>query len=349
MGHNQKPGVDYEESFAPVMKLDSSRTLIAIASQQNMKIEQDDVETAYLNAELKDDVYLEQPEGFVQAGQENKMKKLLENILKSWLKLLKMEDIVPIKSSMLMKQDLHLVQAMIIMMFGLVLLLLVRMGSCQDDLDTCSLHNMCPKKPGTITNCKCDMFCYTYGDCCSDVPPDLPYSGLEPNMFRCGYGQILVVYRCPSNTPAELKEQCETYRPEYPFNFVPVTDNRTGFVYRSIHCARCNNVSDTVAVYWNVVVHCPKVNRDISPYDQKSLSNVLFYSKEKNDWGIKDDIMGFKKCEFHLAPPALSHPLRFCNFILFPPVDDFVVADRQEKKPRGGLPKMTSGNFVHLP
>ncbi|UYV84495.1 hypothetical protein LAZ67_X002373 [Cordylochernes scorpioides] len=72
MGHNQKPGVDYEESFAPVMKLDSLRTLIAIASQQNKKIEQYDVKTAYLNAELKDDVYLEQPEGFVQAGQENK-------------------------------------------------------------------------------------------------------------------------------------------------------------------------------------------------------------------------------------------------------------------------------------
>ncbi|UYV66971.1 hypothetical protein LAZ67_4003493 [Cordylochernes scorpioides] len=72
MGHNQKLGVDYEESFAPVMKLDSLRTLIAIASQQNMKIEQYDVKTAYLNAELKDDVYLEQPEGFVQAGQENK-------------------------------------------------------------------------------------------------------------------------------------------------------------------------------------------------------------------------------------------------------------------------------------
>ncbi|UYV77939.1 hypothetical protein LAZ67_15002938 [Cordylochernes scorpioides] len=76
MGHNQKPGVDYEESFAPVMKLDSLRTLIAIASQQNMKIEQYDVKTAYLNAELKDDVYLEQPEGFVQAGQENKVCKL---------------------------------------------------------------------------------------------------------------------------------------------------------------------------------------------------------------------------------------------------------------------------------
>ncbi|UYV61209.1 hypothetical protein LAZ67_1003818 [Cordylochernes scorpioides] len=73
MGHNQKPGVDYEESFAPVMKLDSLRTLIAIASQQNMKIEQYDVKTAYLNAELKDEVYLEQPEGFVQAGQENKI------------------------------------------------------------------------------------------------------------------------------------------------------------------------------------------------------------------------------------------------------------------------------------
>ncbi|UYV72012.1 hypothetical protein LAZ67_9001549, partial [Cordylochernes scorpioides] len=79
MGHNQKPGVDYEESFAPVMKLDYLRTLIAIASQQNMKIEQYDVKTAYLNAELKDDVYLEQPEGFVQAGQENKVCKLNRN------------------------------------------------------------------------------------------------------------------------------------------------------------------------------------------------------------------------------------------------------------------------------
>ena len=64
MGHNQEKGQDYEESFAPVIKLESIRLLLSIAANRNYKIKTFDVKTAYLYGELSEDVYMQQPEGF---------------------------------------------------------------------------------------------------------------------------------------------------------------------------------------------------------------------------------------------------------------------------------------------
>ncbi|CAL2246283.1 unnamed protein product, partial [Prunus armeniaca] len=79
-GYAQKPGIDYNETFAPVARLNTIRTLIALATQKGWKLFQLDVKSAFLNGVLKEEVYTEQPEGFeVKAGSHKvyKLKKAL--------------------------------------------------------------------------------------------------------------------------------------------------------------------------------------------------------------------------------------------------------------------------------
>ncbi|GJS78671.1 retrovirus-related pol polyprotein from transposon TNT 1-94 [Tanacetum coccineum] len=64
-GCRQEEGIDFEESFAPVARIEAIRTFIANAVSKNMVIYQVDVKTAFLNDELKEEVYVSQPEGFV--------------------------------------------------------------------------------------------------------------------------------------------------------------------------------------------------------------------------------------------------------------------------------------------
>nr|GEV98904.1 retrovirus-related Pol polyprotein from transposon TNT 1-94 [Tanacetum cinerariifolium] len=61
----QKDGIHFEESFAPVARIKAIRIFVANATNKNMMIFQLDVKTAFLNAELKEEVYVSQPEGFV--------------------------------------------------------------------------------------------------------------------------------------------------------------------------------------------------------------------------------------------------------------------------------------------
>lgn len=68
-GFSQQPGVDYEETFSPVVSFTSIRMLLAYALQHNMVIHQMDVKTAFLNGELQEEIYMTQPEGY--ANQEN--------------------------------------------------------------------------------------------------------------------------------------------------------------------------------------------------------------------------------------------------------------------------------------
>ncbi|KAI5318976.1 hypothetical protein L3X38_038684 [Prunus dulcis] len=75
-GYTQKPEVDFNETFAPVARLDIIRTLIALAAQKNWKIFQLDVKSAFLNGVLKEEVYIEQPEGFEVKGAKDKVYKL---------------------------------------------------------------------------------------------------------------------------------------------------------------------------------------------------------------------------------------------------------------------------------
>ncbi|GKC88527.1 retrovirus-related pol polyprotein from transposon TNT 1-94 [Tanacetum coccineum] len=64
-GYRQEEGLDFEESFAPVTRIEAIRIFLANAASKNMTVYQMDVKTAFLNGELKEVVYVSQPEGFV--------------------------------------------------------------------------------------------------------------------------------------------------------------------------------------------------------------------------------------------------------------------------------------------
>jgi hypothetical protein len=63
-GYTQVEGIDYTETFASVAKYDTVRILLALAAKFDLELDQMDVRTAFLNAELKEDIYLKQPAGF---------------------------------------------------------------------------------------------------------------------------------------------------------------------------------------------------------------------------------------------------------------------------------------------
>ncbi|GJU04205.1 integrase, catalytic region, zinc finger, CCHC-type containing protein [Tanacetum coccineum] len=64
-GYQQEKGIDFKESFAPVACIEAIRIFIANAASKNMTIYQMDVKTTFLNGKLKEEVYVSQPEGFV--------------------------------------------------------------------------------------------------------------------------------------------------------------------------------------------------------------------------------------------------------------------------------------------
>nr|GEZ88983.1 copia protein [Tanacetum cinerariifolium] len=64
-GYQQEEGIDFEESFAPVACINTIHIFIANAAIKNMTIYQMDVKTAFLNDELKEEVYVSKPKGFV--------------------------------------------------------------------------------------------------------------------------------------------------------------------------------------------------------------------------------------------------------------------------------------------
>ncbi|KAL0393103.1 UNVERIFIED_CONTAM: Retrovirus-related Pol polyprotein from transposon TNT 1-94 [Sesamum radiatum] len=64
-GYSQLPGIDYTETFAPVARLDTIRALIAIAANKKWKIYQMDVKSAFLNGYIDEEIYVEQPQGFI--------------------------------------------------------------------------------------------------------------------------------------------------------------------------------------------------------------------------------------------------------------------------------------------
>ncbi|CAL2241191.1 unnamed protein product [Prunus armeniaca] len=75
-GYAQKPDIDYNETFALVARLDTIRTLIALAAQKGWKLFQLDVKSAFLNGVLEEEVYTEQPEGFEVKAASHKVYKL---------------------------------------------------------------------------------------------------------------------------------------------------------------------------------------------------------------------------------------------------------------------------------
>jgi hypothetical protein len=63
-GYAQVEGIDFEETFAPVARMEAICFLLAYACSKNIKMYQMDVKSAFLNGELEEEVYIEQPEGF---------------------------------------------------------------------------------------------------------------------------------------------------------------------------------------------------------------------------------------------------------------------------------------------
>nr|GEW67299.1 hypothetical protein [Tanacetum cinerariifolium] len=101
-GYRQEEGIDFEESFAPVARLEAIRIFLAYAAHKNMVVYQMDVKTAFLNGNLQEDVYVSQPDGFVDPDNLNHVYKLkkalygLKQAPRAWYDML---------SSFLLSQD----------------------------------------------------------------------------------------------------------------------------------------------------------------------------------------------------------------------------------------------------
>ena len=85
-GFAQRYGQDYDETFCPVVRFESVRTVIALAAKYGLKLHQMDITTAFLNGDLKESIYMKQPEGYTVKGKEKfvcKLKKSLYGLKQS--------------------------------------------------------------------------------------------------------------------------------------------------------------------------------------------------------------------------------------------------------------------------
>ncbi|GJT85045.1 retrovirus-related pol polyprotein from transposon TNT 1-94 [Tanacetum coccineum] len=93
-GYRQEKGIDLEESFAPVARIEAIRIFIANAANKNMTIYQMDVKTAFLNGELREEVYVSQPEGFIDQDNPTHVYKIkkalygLKQVPRAWYDML---------------------------------------------------------------------------------------------------------------------------------------------------------------------------------------------------------------------------------------------------------------------
>ena len=88
--YRQQESLDYFDTYDPVTRINSIRMILAITALLNLEVHQMDVKTAFLNGDLKEEIYIEQPEGFIVPRQEKKVCKLvkslygLKQMLKQW-------------------------------------------------------------------------------------------------------------------------------------------------------------------------------------------------------------------------------------------------------------------------
>ena len=79
-GYTQVHGIDYEETFSLVARYESIRYLLMHAALQDWEIEAMDVKLAYLHGVLEEEIHMEQPEGFIVNGEEDKVCKLVRSL-----------------------------------------------------------------------------------------------------------------------------------------------------------------------------------------------------------------------------------------------------------------------------
>ena len=80
-GFKQKVDLDFFDTFSPVTRIISIRLLIAIvAAIFDLKIHEMDVKTVFLNGDLKEEIFMDKPKGFVELGQESKVCKLTKSL-----------------------------------------------------------------------------------------------------------------------------------------------------------------------------------------------------------------------------------------------------------------------------
>ncbi|GKE44678.1 retrovirus-related pol polyprotein from transposon TNT 1-94 [Tanacetum coccineum] len=79
-GYRQEEGINFEESFAPIARLEAIWIFIAYAAHKSFPIFQMDVETAFLNGPLKEEVYVSQPDGFVDPDHPERVHRLKKTL-----------------------------------------------------------------------------------------------------------------------------------------------------------------------------------------------------------------------------------------------------------------------------
>ena len=79
-GFTQQRGADYDETFSPVVRMESLRTVVGLSVRNGLRLHQLDVTTAFLNGKLEEVVYMRQPEGFVAKGREQLVCRLKRSI-----------------------------------------------------------------------------------------------------------------------------------------------------------------------------------------------------------------------------------------------------------------------------
>ena len=72
-GYVQRHGIDYDEVFAPIARIETIRLIIALAASHGWEVHHLDLKTAFLHGDLKEEVYVCQPEGFEVKGSEEKV------------------------------------------------------------------------------------------------------------------------------------------------------------------------------------------------------------------------------------------------------------------------------------
>jgi hypothetical protein len=72
-GFSQQRGIDFDERFSPIVKYDSIKIVLVIVIVEDLDLTQFDIKTVYLYANLKEEIYMCQPKGFISKGQEEKV------------------------------------------------------------------------------------------------------------------------------------------------------------------------------------------------------------------------------------------------------------------------------------